>query len=348
MRNIVLISFTPLNAGGGVPRWNRDFIVGFPNARHYSWNDVPEKSLALSGGHTAFSEWDAASTLGMYLHVTKKVSRDDIIIADGFWGEKLSELGYNVISVAHGIWSHLTAEDVALGKQPEFPVHNAYQVKHRSDHLRRGGKIVAVSDFISRQMNLQWGFESDVINNAVDLDKFKPVKKMSNWSDSRLVIHGVTTQNKGLDHIEALKKALPNDRVMLLDEAAEFLELPKYVALANADLVVQPSAYEGNSYFVLETLACDVPIVAYNVGLLESISEISKKNGIVCCIGAIADRNKRSPSETVRITKWILDSVCRDRTPYNPREVASLFSIKRFHQEWKSYLERYENAIDKS
>ena len=340
MRNIILLSFTSLNAGGGVPRWNRDFIAGFPGTKHFSWDDVPKAPPGAS------SEWDAAFCLNMWLHLTKKVSKDDIIISDGFWGERLSDLGYNVISVAHGIWSHLTKDDVDAGKEPDFPLLHSLQVKHLKDHLARGGKIVAVSRFIQEQMKLQWGFDSHVINNAIDLDKWKrPPMRMPNWTDSRLVIHGVTNANKGFDHIEAVKKALPNDEVLLLDDAAKSLGLSKVDALANADLVVQPSAYEGNSYFVLETLACDVPVVAYNVGLLHSISDIAKENGIQACVGAIIDKKYRSPKETARVAHFILDSVCRDRSVYNPRKVAELFSVQKFHEQWRNYLEEYDNHL---
>jgi len=339
-RQIVLISYTPLDAGGGVPRWNRDFVAGFPGTKHFSWWSIP----GVEYEHPPV-EWDAANGLGTWLHSTKNVSRDDIIIADGFWGERLSELGYNVISVAHGIWSHLTKEDVDAGKQAEFPIHNAHQVNHRRKHLGRGGKIVAVSDFIADQMWQQWGFGSQVINNAIDLKKFDELPRLPSWLDERLVIHGVTTANKGFDHIDAVKQALPNDDVLLLDDAAKTYKLEKYTALKNADLVVQPSAYEGNSYFVLETLACDVPIVAYRVGLLYSISKIAKQHGIDACIGGLIDRKLRSPEETAKVTKFILESVCRDRSQYNPRKVAELFSIQRFHDEWKTYLEDYENAL---
>ena len=340
MRNIVLISYTALNAGGGVPRWNRDFIAGFPGTKHYSWDDV---TRLMGDARPNATEWERASILNRWLIWSKKIKKSDIIIVDGFWGLGLED--YNVISIAHGIWSHLTKDDVDAGKQPEFPVHNAVQVNYRRQHLARGGKIVAVSDFISDQMRLQWGFKSIVINNAIDLDKFCPPKRMlSNWGDKRLIIHGVTTANKGFDHIEAVKQALPNDDVLLLDDAAKIYNLPKYEALANADLVVQPSAYEGNSYFVLETLACDVPIVAYNVGLLNTISQIAKRNGISPCIGTIIDRKYRSPEETAKVVKFILESVCRDRTPYNPRKVAELFSLQRFHSEWKEYLENYETT----
>lgn len=339
MRDIVLISFTVLNAGGGVPRWNRDFIAGFPGTKHYSWDDVAKANPGF--GNTAAHEWDRARILNQWLIWSKKIKKSDIIIVDGFWGAGLED--YNVISIAHGIWSHLTKDDVDAGKQPEFPYHNAVQVNYRRQHLARGGKIVAVSDFISNQMKLQWGFESKVINNAIDLDKFHPPTK-ARWFTKPIIIHGVTTANKGFEHIQVVKDCIPEAEVLLLDEAADKYKVEKYEMLANANLVVQPSAYEGNSYFVLETLACDVPVVAYNVGLLNTVSQIAKRNGISPCIGTIIDRKYRSPEETAKVAKFILESVCRDRTPYNPRKVAELFSLQRFHSEWKEYLENYETT----
>lgn len=343
LRQIVLVSFTALNAGGGVPRWNRDFIAGFPGTKHYSYDDLP--TLNKQG----FGEWDCARLLGSWLYSTRRVTRDTIVISDGFWGEYLSALGMNVISVAHGIWSHLTKEDVDAGKQPEFPVHHVFQVNHRGDHIRRGGKIVAVSRFIQEQMKLQWGFDSTVINNAIDLEKFKPLLSRAP-RERPLVIHGVTNSNKGFEHIKRLEQVLDGVAdVMLMDTAAERLgysQEEKYKVIGEADLIVQPSAYEGNSYFILEALASDVPVVAYNVGLLNSISTIAKENGIQAIIGSIIDRKYRSPDETAKVGKFILDSVVRDRSPYNPREVASLFSIERFHVEWRKYLEDYERHLE--
>lgn len=339
MRRINLISYTPLNAGGGVPRWNRDFVAGFPGARHFSWEDVIKLNPNLAY-HTA-SEHDKALVLSQFLLWGKVVSRDDIFICDGFWGDGFTGCP-NVVSVAHGIWSHLTKEDVDQGKTPDFPENHNDQVNFRRKHLDEGKPIIAVSDFISRQMKLQWGFESSVINNGIDLSKFDPQTKARDldlYFDGRLIIHGVTNANKGFDHIEALKLALPDDQVLLLDDAARLLGVPKYQALAMADLVVQPSAYEGNSYFVLETLACGTPIVAYNVGLLNSISEICAMNGIECSIGCVIDRKLRSTHETVKVAKWILESVCRDQESYNPRQVAELFSVQKFHDQWRSFLE---------
>jgi glycosyltransferase involved in cell wall biosynthesis len=200
-----------------------------------------------------------------------------------------------------------------------------------------------VSTFIAEQMMLQWGFKSEVIDNGIDTDKFKPVEKKSSngeFFDGRLIIHGTTTVNKGFDHIEAVRRVCPNDQVLSLDEAAEFLKMSKYEALANADLVVHPSAHEGNSYFVLETLACGIPLISYNVGLMYHSWRDNQKAAYVL------DRNERSPEKTAAAVVEFFDK----GPPYKlrPRAFAEQHSIQQFHDDWKEYLIDHESSNETS
>jgi len=342
---IVLVSFTPLDAPGGVPRWNRDFILGVPEARHYSWWDV----LPHVGGVDipGVPEWDKARVLAQYLTWSGKVRADDIIVGDGFWTEGF--LGAtspvrpeNVISVCHGIWSHLTKEDVEAGKSPEFPEHHRVQVAHRRRVLDTGARLVAVSDFIADQMREQWGFSSVVINNGVDLDEWRPPLP-DEQPKTPYIAHGATTLNKGSDHIDLLRRSV-DVPVWSLDEAAQHFGVAKNVALRNATLVVQPSAYEGNSYFILESLASDVPVVAYRVGLLHSLSARLRSEGLNPCVGCTIDRRRRSPQETVKVAKFVLDSVLRDKSCYTPREAAELFSVDNFRRDWRNLIDAFSQG----
>lgn len=341
---IVLLSFTPRSWTGGVNRWVNDFIRGFPEAVHYSWFDVLPSVEGKDDN--SIPEWDKANVLSMWLHTTKKISRDDIIIGDGFWGTGLVELGYkNVISVSHGIWSHLTSEDVEQGKLPEFPYHHAAQVKFRKEHVKKGGRLVAVSDFIATEMRKQWGFSSYVINNAIDLTQYRPVLPWLYRDDhatpdgrAPLIIHGVNdkgNENKGWKHIELLKERIPYAEILSLDEAHVRYSDGHYSkadVLSQADLVVIPSGYEGNSYFCLETLACNVPVVAYNVGLM--YRAWGSKDSLN--LGLILDRNNRSPQVTVNGVKAFL----ADPWKTSPRDWVSRYSIEKFHEEWRDYLSR--------
>lgn len=347
MRRIITISYTALDAPGGVPRWNRDLKDAFPDREviHYCWDDLE----GHSGIRSFFPEWEKAKALNGWLIATKKVTRDDIILVDGFWGIGFVGTDFNVISVAHGNWSHTTKDDVDKGVPPEFPQHHAAQVDYRRRHLKNGGRIVAVSKFIAHQCKIQWDFEMDVINNGIDLARFKPAEKRLPRKRP-IIIHGTTNANKGFDHIEAVK-TLDAD-VWLLDEAAHKLSLPKYEALAQADAFVHPSAHEGNSYMVLETLASGVPIVAYNVGLLYELLErqhyVHNYEGMDTSGGPLAGmimlRNERSPQETLSATKSVFAQYSCAPS-FDPRRYAWEFRIERFRDEWRKYIEEFENAL---
>lgn len=280
-------------------------------------------------------EWDKARVLNQWLLQTRRVSQDDLIIADSFWAQGLEHLPM-CISHQHGNWSHTTKADVEAGVPPEFPMHAAVQLEFRKRYLNAGRKLTSVSMFISDQMYIQWGFPSDVINNGIDLETYKPVVPMSNWTDSRLIIHGVTTANKGFDHIQAVKEAFPKDQVLSLDEAAKFLELEKPAALANADVVLHPSAHEGNSYFVLESLACGRPIVSYDVGLMYQAKQMGQQE----VVGEVLPRMYRNPQATVEGVRRLLQRVQDKDKTLRPREFAQRFSVEAFRDNWKVYIQR--------
>lgn len=326
----VLVSFTPAEWPGGVNRWNRDFMRMFPEFVHYSWWDVLK---AYPNTPDSLPEWEKAKVLSQYLLRTGRVSDGDVVIADSFWAD-----GYDpayTYCVRHGIWSHLTKEDVDAGKQPEFPQHHAVQVAHTRKHLAAGGKVVAVSDFIADQLKQQWGWDVHVINNAVDLDECKPIPN-GPLNKQYKIIHGSTTANKGLDHIEYLKEKLGDSvGIFSLDEAAEMMKCSKMEALATANLVVHPSAYEGNSMFVLESLACDVPVVSYDVGLMW----LAKKERVHLA-GVIGDRRQRSPQKTLEMVEEAMSQEHQLGIKISPRSWVSQFSLQNWKQEWVDLFSR--------
>jgi glycosyltransferase involved in cell wall biosynthesis len=327
--NVILVSYTQIGAGGGVPRFNRDLMYALPKSKHYSWFDMLKE---LRRPDANIHEWDKARALNGWLKATKRIKPDDIIIADGFWGLGLED-HKNVVSVAHGNWSHTTADDVANGVAPEFPLHAAVQLDYRKKMVERGGKIVAVSDFIANQCKLQWGFDFPVINNGIDMKRFVPTTDRKK-RDRPIIIHGTTTANKGSSHIEYLGRNI-DATILLLDEAPAYFGLPKYPALSQADLVVHPSAHEGNSYFVLETLASGVPIVSYNVGLMYQALE----EGLQGDFGRILDRKGYDKEYTLNGTRSCLEHVILGPTMgEKAREFAARFSVEVFRQNWLNYL----------
>lgn len=347
-RRLVTVSYTAFDAGGGVPAFNRVLHAAFPERerRHFCWDDFP---WAGSPDLTGLSEWDRARMLNAFLVKTRAVNSDDVVVADGFWAAGLEHLPL-VVSHSHGIWSHLTHEDVLAGRQPDMPHHHAAQVTFRRRWTQLGKHITAVSSFIAEQMRLQWGFEVDrVINNGVDTVQYAPMSPVeAGWYELRrpLVIHGVNDRanlNKGWDHIELLQRELDAEVVSLDEAHQQFMprsDRPwtKPKVLAQADLVVHPSGFEGNSMFVAEGLSCGVPVVGYDVGFLSSLM-----GGPLC---SVMDRSKRSPEYTLETVRWMLSDADRlERARRIARTIAvQHLDIALFRSGWRSYIEEVERG----
>lgn len=347
MRRIITIAYTALDAGGGVPKFNRDIHEAFADREclHFCWQDFPWWLEIDARGET---EWAKARILNEYLVRSRKVTTDDVVIADGFWAAGLEHLPL-AVSHSHGIWSHLTQLDVTAGKQPDMPYHHVAQVAFRRRWTDLKKHITAVSHFIAEQMKLQWGFAVDrVINNGVDTDVYKQYDLPMILNDL-LIIHGVNDRantNKGWDHIELIKQKIPSAHVLSLDDACMLLNerhgpLTKAQVLSQADLVVHPSGYEGNSMFVAETLASGVPIVGYDVGFAYWLQGILEWNDRV---GSIISRMTRSPETTL---SWVQKTLGDDLQLMgkNARRVAKdHLSMTQFNMAWRCYVEGIEDA----
>lgn len=217
--------------------------------------------------------------------------------------------------------------------------------------------MTAVSAFISNELSRQWGITVDrTINNGVDTDAFAPANLWTN-RNRPLVIHGVNDRfnsNKGWDHIRLLHEWVDAD-VWSLDEACERFRShgdqpwTKANVLSQADLFVHPSGYEGNSMMCCEALACGVPFVGYNVGLawwLQATLTWSDR------IGAIMNRDVRSPDETLFWVQRVLQSMRDDRNEgqllrSNARLVAlAQCSSQAFQRNWRDYIETLERKTE--
>ena len=335
MPRLVTISFTGFDAPGGVPKFNRDLrsAVDDWDHVHYCFADTGFPDLGLP-------EWESAGRLNHWLLSTRRIDRDDVIVADGFWARGL-EHHPRVVSVAHGIWSHLTKEDVDAGKEPEFPFHHAAQVAFRTKWMRLKKPMVAVSEFISEQLEFQWGWDVPFINNGVDTDFFHPCL-LDSISRPFRIVHGVNDRsngNKGGTHIELLERELrPDVEVLSLDElVSAFPHLTKGEALAQADLFVHPSGFEGNSMMVSEALSCGLPIVCYDVGFMRYPGCGPES------VGRIVPRSERSPERTLRAVRDVLseNGFVRQNMGLRARAVAEQYlDISVFRQRWRYFFER--------
>ncbi len=351
MRRIVTISYTGLDAGGGVPAFNRALHSAFPDRScdHFCWTDVPD-------GPSFLPEWEKALVLNRYLVGSKQITRDDVVVADGFWANGLERFPF-AISHSHGIWGHVTAEDVASGKQPEnLTLHNQ-QIAFRRRWREMNKSIAAVSDFIASEMQIQWGFVVDrVIDNGVDGSVWRPLPSWGGPRERPIIVHGINDRgnvNKGWDHIGLLERELNAD-VCSLDELSARLGDDKPTSLATADLFVHPSGFEGNSMMVAEALSCGLPIVGYNVGYLWKLWRDAGE--ALAPVGEILNRNDRSPQTTLDACRRVLGRLERETTYDHSglhhmgtcsRMIADRYlSIEKFRSSWRDYVQAVEDRID--
>jgi len=339
---IVTISFTPLDAPGGVPKFNRDLHAAFQDREcvHYSWWDFPWH-LEVDARMT---EWEKSRTLNHSLVSSRKLLPSDVVIADGFWADGLEHMKL-AVSHSHGIWSHLTLDDVKMGKAPDNPFHHSAQVTFRQRWTGLKKYLTAVSDFIADEMEKQWGFNVDrIIDNGVDTSIYIPTwKKFPR--EKKIIVHGVNDRgntNKGGDHIDALiirsqTDANFNVEILSLDEMVERYGGTKAWALSQADIFVHPSGFEGNSMMVAEALACDLPFVGYNVGFAYEMDRRLMNPG------RIMDRNMRHPTATVIACVDMLEQIKAGRK-FKGRDIAlGSLAINVFRDGWRQFVEEIES-----
>jgi glycosyltransferase involved in cell wall biosynthesis len=242
---------------GGVAVWGRFLEKHFNDDYEvvwYAFNDY-------IGSDNNTIESEKARSFGKWLIDNEMLRGADTIFVDGFWGMSLPD-DMPVISVIHGIWTHPTREvvDDGLLKIRQFLFEKQLEYWRNTSH-----KLVCVSPFVQRILKDEHGIETQLIPNVTYLDDtFVPIEKTK-----PLILHGITAKHKGSDILNHIKcsDAFANFDIMSLDEAGKHFNVRKEWAMANADVLFAPSAWEANSYLLLEAMAFDIPIITYNTGL---------------------------------------------------------------------------------
>jgi glycosyltransferase involved in cell wall biosynthesis len=257
--------------------------------------------------------------LNRYLWINKLIDKDTLCIVDGSWGVGIPK-EIPIISVVHGSWTEFVLRNTGrleINKEQDLMWH------------RPNTKMVAVSEASAKYLEIHHKVKADkIILNGVDINVFKPINRFSN---KPIVIHCARDYNKdGQGKFDKIKELLQGKFEFKFLNAPDGME---YLDFQMADIVLQCSNYEGNSYFMLEGMASGLPVVASCAGLFEDTDFGDIKVGEVlpwdACAGTYAG---------------MIECVYKDRVRYNPRQwIMENASLEIWTKNWKEFLkENYD------
>ena len=277
--NVALTSSGPF----GVPQWGRYLT----DALH----DYDVQQFAFTDYNTQVppgaTEYQKAESFIQYIKNTQGDKDACVVFGDGFWASTYDGPS-KVVSVIHGLWSHPEREkwgDDGLVEQRKQLAE--YQLAYFKKAKEMGHTLICVSPFIHKILRDEHGVDSILIPNAVDLDFWDSVRVTNIETDRPLILHGITSKNKGLDILSAVENhPLIKDRFDMgsVDEISEHCQVPKAVAFKAADVAFLPTKWEASSYLLLECLANNLPIAAHRAGIL-NCKDLHRMDGI----GVITD-----------------------------------------------------------
>jgi hypothetical protein len=233
---------------GGVARYDYQISKAFPNRVYFQGPYEKDQMLAYASSCSS-----------------------PIIITDNHLSCDIPN-DFEVIIVHHGV-AHTHAE-----REPQWDPYwknlccsgQQRMLFHRDPEKT---KVISISKFCTDEFTRFYRqyytkFERADILHASDLDesRFK-----NQWNDTPVVLGNWSTENKGSLIVQELASTSTFNfrtlNVQPINSDIDDFNARKQDIYLSADIFLQLSLCEGNSYATLDALLCGLPIVASNVGL---------------------------------------------------------------------------------
>lgn len=320
----------------------------------------------------------------MFINKLKRIKPDLIHlhnIHDTYLNHKmlfsyLSKLKIPVVWTFHDCWpitGQCTYFDLVKCNKWKTKCHNCPQIhKHPKTKIDRANilweekktyfnslnnlTIVTPSMWLSNLIHESFlnKFRIKVINNGIDLNKFKPIYnpfKIENNLNDKFVILGVAynwTERKGLDVFIELSKRLSNDYQIVLVGTNDEIDktLPKNIIsihktynqeelikiYSSSDLFVNPTREENFPTVNIEALACGTPVLTFNTG--GSIEMLDDTCGSI----VQKDDIDQMENEIIRISK---------HRPYTKEACIKQASKYDMNIKFNEYIKLYDSILNK-
>lgn len=349
-RALIITPFLPNMFSGGVERFNL-YLERYLKTRGYSVDYITKdninsrKTIIFKKIEEEILSWKT----GRYASNLPA----NLVISNGYYGWGYKGRGRH-INVYHGtVCGYVEA-------QKEWPLLRALKAKgvrgYMAERLSgKGAECVAVSEKVAEEVLSYYGFNCEIIENAVDTEKYKDVYQI-NMAKNKENLSGifVGTADKGKGY-GILKKIINEYRdiewtvvlggqdllkpnigmnARVISKVA-FLDMPDYYK--NVDFLLLPTNYEGLSYVVLESLACGIIPITTQAGGNREIANNDLLAPFIVPVG--------SEGEIYLNVKKALDNLInlgdeRARIAECARQTAvSRYNLDRWYEQWDEMLE---------
>lgn len=245
--SIVHISqFDPLRSAGGVATFARDLERVFPGIKFLYHGPAEEP-------------WHMAGIINRSFLNEGKISEEDIVIADGYYGAELAGKVKRLIVVCHSTYAGWLRDNLMYpyDQLNLSCVWLTRAARAQEPVYREADTVVSVCTSASEEL---WDFykvESKTIFNGVNPSLFNVLE-----SDTVVEVAG-NDINKGMDIISDLKTKAELSIFNLGYDGSIGERWAKH------GIAVMPSRHEGGSYAQLEAMASGLDIVASYAGFFK-------------------------------------------------------------------------------
>lgn len=338
---VALLSFYGFDEiKGGTELFSEHLKRAFPGLEVIRYSDLR---------HTGFPNLDRLNlqqprmgfALSSYLRHQMKEKGYELIICNSTagWWLSVRPPGVPMMNVFH--YTSIGLSEGTLHGTPGY-LPSRYMLPLFEKMAARGKENIAVSNKVHRELEEQYHIRSAVIENGVDVDRFRPYDRMECRErlgidhDGPLAIFvGRADHTKGFELVREI--AARRDDLKVLCITSGQVEGKNLVVRSNisnelmpihycaADLMLFPSRYESFGFAPLEAMACDVPLVTARTGLMEDLDDPR--------VGEVVLRHDLGDYEAA------IDRVLTSRP--HPRDlVGERYSLDRFAREYREAARR--------